>query len=102
MDSGCIYNIHKTLKGTTATTTIPLITKIGGRLNLYPGSRLQVNNAKSPIKCTLNTSDSKDIFGYMSISNCDGATYGILIAFDGGSFVPNDLVGGVLYENTTF
>jgi hypothetical protein len=102
MNSGCVVNIYKTLKGSTATNTIPNIIKIGGRLNLYPGSRLEVSNGKSPIQCTLNTSDSKDIYMFNTISNGDNATYGLFFAFDGSSYVPNDLVGGVLYENTTF
>jgi hypothetical protein len=36
------------------------------------------------------------------VTNCNGSTYGLLFAFDGGSFAPNDLVGGVLYENVNY
>jgi hypothetical protein len=73
-------------------------------LNLYPSSKLKVANAKPPIKCTLNTADSKDIFMFGCISNGDGATYGLFFAFDGGSYVPNNLVltGSVLMEQTNF
>ena len=102
MIAGCVYNLYKSLIGTTAVTTTPLISKVGGTLNLYPSSKLKVANSKPPIKCTLNTADSKDIFMFGCISNGNSSTYGLFFAFDGGSYVPNDLVGGVLYENTIY
>ena len=59
-------------------------------------------NAKSPIRCTANTSASRDVYYFNAITNCDGTTYGLTFAFDGSSFAPNDLVGGTLYENTNY
>ena len=79
-----------------------VITKTLGSLYLYTGSTLVVANASSPIKCTANTSASKDVYYFNAVTNCNGSTYGLLFAFDGGSFAPNDLVGGVLYENVNY
>ncbi len=104
MNAGCVLNNYKNLTSTVSSTTIPLIQKDGGTLNLYPGSKLRVANSKPPIKCTTNTSASKDIFMFGCISNGDNATYGLFFAFDGGSYVPNNLVttGSVLMENTIY
>lgn len=102
MNSGSKINNYKKISSTVSSTTVPLIQKDSGTLNLFYGSILKVNNAKSPIKCTANTSASKDIYLFNSLSNCDGSTYGILFAFDGSSFAPNDLVGGTKFENTSY
>ena len=69
---------------------------------LLNNSQLLVGNSKSPIRCTANTSESKDIYVFNCIDNCDGSTYGLAFAFDGGTYAPNDLVGGVVYENTSY
>jgi hypothetical protein len=102
INSGGKVKLRNKLKSTVVTTTVPLIQKDAGTLSLFPGSSLIVANAKSPIKCTANTSASKDIYLFNCIDNCDGSTYGLGFAFDGSSYVPNDLVGGVKYENTTY
>jgi hypothetical protein len=90
------------IKTSQTSTTIPLIQKDGGALILQYNSHLIVSNSKSPIKCTANTSASKDIYLFNCIDNCDGSTYGLAFAFDGSSFSPNDLVGGTKFENTTY
>jgi hypothetical protein len=102
MNAGCLVKNYGTLQSTYVTTTSSLIPKVGGTLELYANSKLIVGNAKPPIECTLNTADSKDIFMFGCISNGNSSTYGLFFAFDGGSYVPNDLVGGVLYENTIY
>ena len=83
-------------------TGVSTISKTSGILRLYPGSVLKVSNGKGPIQCTANTSASKDIYMLHCITNCDGSTYGLGFAFDGSSFVPNDLAGGLKYENTAY
>lgn len=82
--------------------TDALITKTAGILKLFPGSRLKVSNAKSPIRCTTTGSTSRDIYMFNCVTNCDGTTYGLGFAFSGGSFAPNDLVGGTKYENINY
>jgi len=82
--------------------TDALITKTAGILKLFPGSRLKVSNTKSPIRCTTTGSTSRDIYMFNCITNCDGSTYGLGFAFDGSSYVPNDLVGGTKYENINY
>ena len=102
MKAGCVLKNYGEINGTSAATGYPTIQKVGGRLELWPGSKLTVLNGKSPINCTLNTADSKDIYMYHVVTNCDGSTYGVLILFAGGGYAPNDLVGGLKYENTIF
>jgi hypothetical protein len=99
--TGTLRNYRK-IESTVATTTVPLIIKDGGNLYLYSGSYLKVANSKGPLKCSANTSASKDIYLFNTITNCDGSTYGISIAFDGSSYASNDLVGGTKYENTSY
>jgi hypothetical protein len=86
----------------TTDITKAVIEKTAGKLYLRQGSYLKVANGKSPIKCTANTSASKDVYYFGVTDNCDGSTYGLLFAFDGSSFAPNDLVGGTLYENVNY
>lgn len=102
INTGGKLKLRNKLKSTVVSTTVPLIQKDGGTLSLHHGSSLVVANAKSPIKCTANTSASKDIYMFNTITNCDGSTYGLLFAFDGSSFAPNDLVGGTKFENTSY
>ena len=90
------------IEGNTLSTTIPLITKTSGKFINHATGFLKVANGKGPISCTANTSASKDVQYFGGSSNCDGSTYGMKIAFDGSTFTPNDIVGGALYENTTF
>jgi hypothetical protein len=87
---------------TSLNSTVCCISKTSGNLSIAGQTKFKVSNAKSPIKCTANTSASKDIYLFSAISNCDGTTYGLGYAFDGGSFAPNDLVGGTKYEDTTY
>lgn len=82
--------------------TKAVIEKVAGKLLFRPGSIIKVSNSKSPIRCTANTSDSKDIYLFGLITNCNSSTYGALIAFDGTSYTPNDLVGGTIYENINY
>jgi len=102
INSGGKLRNYNRLESTVASTTVPLIVKDAGDLYLYPGSYLKVANAKGPLKCSANTSASKNIYVFHSITNCDGSTYGLQIAFDGSSYAANDLVGGLLYENTSY
>jgi len=102
INSGGKVRNYKKIESTVASTTVPLIVKDAGDLYLYPGSYLKVANTKGPLKCTANTSTSKNIYVFNSITNCDGSTYGLQIAFDGSSYAANDLVGGLLYENTSY
>ncbi len=92
---GLVYNKQSDAGDST-------ISKTSGILRLYPGSVLKVSNGKGPIQCTANTSASKDIYMFNCITNCDGSTYGLAFAFDGSSFTPNDLAGGIKYENTAY
>jgi hypothetical protein len=80
------------IKAFDSSTTKPVILKSAGTLKLYAGSYIKVANGKSPIKCTANTSASKDIIVESCVTNCDGTTYGLSFAFDGGSFAPNDIM----------
>lgn len=91
-----------TLEMNTTGATAYLISKTSGTLLLRGQNRFKVLNGKGPLKCTANTSASKDIYNFSSITNCDGTTYGLLIAWDGTAFAANDLVGGTLYENTAY
>jgi len=43
-----------------------------------------------------------DIYNFGTTTNCDGTTHGLLMEYDGNELVPNDLVGGVLYENVNY
>lgn len=87
---------------TSLNSTVCCISKTSGNLSISGQTKFKVSNATSPIKCTANTSASKDIYIFSAISNCNGTTYGLGFAFDGSSFTPNDLVSGVKYENTTY
>lgn len=89
--------------GNTLNATIPIIEKSAGKfINETTGS-FRVSNGAGPIRCSANTSASKDVQYFGGHSNCDGITYGMLIAFDGTSYIPNNIVTGVvLYENTAY
>jgi hypothetical protein len=89
------------IKGTLELTSGSYIQKDGGLLEL-DGAKILVSNNQNIIKCTADTSDSKDIQLFKAITNCDNITYSLLNAFDVNSFIPNDIVGGDLYENTLF
>lgn len=91
-----------TLEMYTTGTTGYLISKTSGTLILRGQPRFKVLNGKGPLKCTANTSASKDIYNFSTITNCDGTTYGLLLPWDGSTYAANDLVGGTLYENTNF
>lgn len=94
---------YKKIESTVASSATPMIIKAGGNLYLYPGSYLKVANAQGPLRCSADTSASKDIYLFNTITNCDGSTYGVLIAFSAAtSYAANDLVGGSLYENTNY
>jgi hypothetical protein len=97
-----VFENYGTIENTNSDITKALIEKTAGILYLRQGSYLKVANGKSPIKCTANTSASKDVYYFGVTDNCDGTTYGLSIAFDGSSFAPNDLVGGTLYENVNY
>ena len=99
--TGTLRNYNK-IESTVVGTTVPTIVKDGGYLYLYPGSYLKVANSKGPLKCSANTSASTNIHNFHCITNCSGSTYGLLIPFDGSSYAANDLVGGLLYENTNY
>ena len=78
------------------------IEKTAGTLYLRQGSYINQSNGLSPIRCTANTSDSKDVYYFGVTTNCDGTTYGLTFAYDGAAFSPNDLAGGTLFENTNY
>lgn len=101
-NASAVFKNYGVIENTSVTTTQSLINKTLGKLQLFAGSELRVSNSKSPIKCTANTSASKDIYVFNAVTNCDGTTYGLSIAFDGTSFAPNDLVGGTVYENINY
>jgi hypothetical protein len=100
--SGTIELDGGTLEMSTTGTTSYLVSKTSGTLLLRGQNRFKVLNGKGPIKCTANTSASKDIYNFSTITNCDGTTYGLLLPWDGSTFATNDLVGGTLYENTSY
>jgi hypothetical protein len=100
--SGVVLENYGEIQSGTVNTTKAIISKSTGTVKLFSGSKLVVANASSPIKCTANTSASKDIYLFNCIDNCNGTTYGLGFAFDGSSFAPNDLVGGTLYENVNY
>jgi hypothetical protein len=91
---GIIQNLN-------TSTTYSLIKKSGGTLKLFFGSTLRVSNSLSPIWCVNDNSASKDIYMFNCITNCNGTSYGLGYAFPTG-FVPNDLVGGIKYENVNY
>lgn len=66
------------------------------------GGNLKTVGSKSPIKCTANTSASRDIYIQGCTTNCDGSTHGVLIAYDGSSYAPNPLILENLNEDTTY
>jgi len=99
--TGTFENYGSIINNTTDITKA-VIEKTAGKLYLRQGSYLKVANGKSPIKCTANTSASKDVYYFGVTDNCDGTTFGLSIAFDGTSFAPNDLVGGTVYENINY
>jgi len=99
--TGTFENYGSIINNTTDITKA-VIEKTAGKLYLRQGSYLKVANSLSPIKCTANTSASKDVYYFGVTDNCDGTTYGLGFAFDGSSFAPNDLVGGTLYENVNY
>lgn len=74
------------------------ITKSGGKLELN-GVKFIAPANQNIIKCTANTSDSKDIQLINATTNCDGTTYSLLNAFDGGSYAPNPVIMGTLIES---
>lgn len=98
--TGVIEN-YGTIQNTNVNTTSAIIKKSGGTLKLFFGSILKVANGLSPIWCVNNDAASKDIYMFNCVTNCNGTTYGLGYAFPTG-FVPNDLVGGVKYENTNY
>ena len=100
--SGTVELDGGTLEMSTTGTTAYLISKTSGTLLLRGQARFKVLNGKGPIKCTANTSASKDIYNFSTITNCDGTTYGLLLPWDGASYAANDLVGGTTYENTSY
>jgi hypothetical protein len=118
ISNGSLLNSNAIIRLTNATSTFEnygsiinnttditkaVIEKTAGKLYLRQGSYLKVANGKSPIKCTANTSASKDVYYFGVTDNCDGTTYGLGFAFDGSSFVPNNLVtGSSLYENVNY
>lgn len=99
--TGTFENYGSIINNTTDITKA-VIEKTAGKLYLRQGSYLKVANSLSPIKCTANTSASKDVYYFGVTDNCNGTTYGLGFAFDGSSFAPNDLVGGTLYENVNY
>ncbi len=100
--SGTVELDGGTLEMSTTGTTAYLISKTSGTLLLRGQNRFKVLNGKGPLKCTANTSASKEIYNFSTITNCDGTTYGLLLPWDGSTFAANDLVGGTLYENTGY
>jgi hypothetical protein len=99
--TGTFENYGSIINNTTDITKA-VIEKTAGKLYLRQGSYLKVANGKSPIKCTANTSASKDIYAFGVTDNCNGTTYGLGFAFDGSSFAPSDLVGGAIFENVNY
>ncbi|CAB4128015.1 hypothetical protein UFOVP105_12 [uncultured Caudovirales phage] len=98
-----VFENYGTIENSSTDITKALIEKSNGTLYLRQGSYLKVANGKSPIKCTANTSASKDVYYFGVTSNCDASTYGLLIAFDGSSYAPNNLVSGSsLFENVNY
>ena len=98
-----VFDNYGSITNNDTDITKAVIEKTAGTLYLRQGSYLKVANAKSPIKCTANTSASKDIYSFGTTDNCNGSTYGLTFAFDGSSFAPNNLVtGSTLYENVNY
>lgn len=77
------------------------ITKSGGTYVSNNG-RFVMNNTKSPIKCTANTSASRDVYYLGLTTNCNGTTYGALFSYDGSTFAPNPIILNNLNESTNF
>jgi hypothetical protein len=100
--ASAIFDNYGRLINNQTDITDALIEKTAGKLYLRQGSYLKVSNSLSPIRCTANTSASKDVYYFGVTDNCNGTTYGLTFAFDGTSFAPNDLVGGTLYENVNY
>jgi len=101
-NASAIFDNYGKLINNTTDVVKALIEKTTGTLYLRQGSYLKVSNSLSPIRCTANTSASKDVYYFGVTDNCNGTTYGLGFAFDGSSFAPNDLVGGTLYENVNY
>ena len=98
--SGGVF-IHKgTIKMNA--TGVPCIEKSAGTLQIEGGKLLTYDTSTNPIKITANTSAAKEIRIFSAITNCDGITNSILNQFDGGSYSPNDIVGGDIFENTVY
>lgn len=101
-NAGCLLDNYGRIINNDTDVTDAVIEKTAGTLYLRQGSYIKVSNGLSPIRCTANTSDSKDVYYFGVTSNCDGTTYGLTFAYDGAAFAPNDLAGGTLFENVNY
>ena len=83
--------------------TKPMILKSAGTL-IFENAKLKTNGTykQSFIKCTADTSASKDIYilGHCK-TDADGTTYGLLLPFDGSSYAPNAVISEQLTEDTS-
>lgn len=100
--ANCVFDNYGRLINNQTNVVKAVIEKTDGKLYLRQGSYIKQSNGLSPIRCTANTPASQDFYNFGVTTNCDGTTYGLNFAFDGAAFVPNDLVGGTLYENTNY
>lgn len=100
--ANCVFDNCGSLTNKSTNASASTIEKTSGKLFFRHGTIVNVSNGKSPIKCTANTSASKDVYIFSAITNCDGSTYGTLMAYDGSTYAPNDLVGGTIYESINF
>jgi hypothetical protein len=99
-NGGTFINDGTLIQSDTGNPNACLIKSAGTFVN--DGGQLKTVGSKSPIKCTADTSASKDIYVLGCTTNCDGTTYGLLFAFDGGSFAPNPIILNNLNEATTY
>ena len=100
--ANCVFDNYGRIINNDTDVADAVIEKTDGALYLRQGSYIKQSNGLSPIRCTANTPASQDVYYFGVTTNCDGTTYGLSFAYDGAAFVPNDLVGGTLYENTNY
>jgi hypothetical protein len=100
--ANCVFDNYGRIINNETDVADAVIEKTNGTLYLRQGSYIKQSNGLSPIRCTANTPASQDVYYFGVTTNCDGTTYGLSFAFDGGTFAPNDLVGGTLYENINY
>lgn len=98
--TGGLVVVNGTLTQQSVNVAIPVIVKSGGQLQFTGAAKILTANGMPPIKCSANTSASKDIYVQSLLTNCNYPTVSVEQAFTGG-FAPNLLLRNSLYESSS-